>query len=77
MALFDILRNPATGKLSHSKVWANVACAVSTYKFFMLPEPSVEIWATYLGIVGGYAVARAAVSVKRQEVEAGAVHDAG
>ena len=32
-------------------------------------DPSMEIWAVYLGIVGGYAVARSFVSVKRQEVE--------
>lgn len=70
MAILDILHNPATGKLSHSKVWANIACAAGTYKFVTLPEPSPEIWAVYLGIVGGYAVARAMVSVKRQEVDA-------
>ena len=70
MAILDILRNPATGKLSHSKVWANVACAAATYKFVVLPEPPTEVWAVYLGIVGGYAVARSWVSVKRQEVEA-------
>ncbi|EFV63676.1 hypothetical protein NMH_1424 [Neisseria meningitidis H44/76] len=35
----------------------------------MLPDPSAEIWAVYLGIVGGYAVTRSFVSVKRQEVE--------
>ncbi|OSI36096.1 hypothetical protein [Neisseria dumasiana] len=70
MALLDILKNPATGKVSHSKLWANVACAAGTYKFVVLPDPSPEIWAVYLGIVGGYAVARAMVSVKRQEVEA-------
>lgn len=68
MAILDILRNPATGKLSHSKVWANVACAAATYKFVVLPEPPTEVWAVYLGIVGGYAVARSWVSVKRQEV---------
>lgn len=55
--------------LSHSKLWANVACAAGTFKFVMLPDPSAEIWAVYLGIVGGYAVARSFVSVKRQEVE--------
>ncbi|EJU53111.1 hypothetical protein NMEN255_0954 [Neisseria meningitidis NM255] len=47
----------------------NVACAAGTVKFVMLPDPSAEIWAVYLGIVGGYAVARSLVSVKRQEVE--------
>ena len=69
MGIFDIFKNPATGKVSHSKLWANVACAAGTYKFLILPNPSVEVWAVYLGIVGGYAVARSFVSVKRQEVE--------
>lgn len=69
MALLDIIRNPATGKVSHSKLWANVACAVATYKFVVAPDAPSEIWAIYLGIVGGYAVARSFVSVKRQEVE--------
>lgn len=69
MGILDIFKNPATGKVSHSKLWANVACAAGTYKFLILPNPSVEVWAVYLGIVGGYAVARSFVSVKRQEVE--------
>ena len=69
MGILDIFKNPATGKVSHSKLWANVACAAGTYKFLILPDPSAEIWAVYLGIVGGYAVARSFVSVKRQEVE--------
>ncbi|ELK83440.1 hypothetical protein [Neisseria meningitidis] len=69
MRILDILKNPATGNVSHSKLWANVACAAGTFKFVMLPDPSAEIWAVYLGIVGGYAVARSFVSVKRQEVE--------
>ncbi|HHS0817045.1 TPA: hypothetical protein ACTC2N_002104, partial [Neisseria meningitidis] len=59
----------ATGNVSHSKLWANVACAAGTFKFVMSPDPSAEIWAVYLGIVGGYAVARSFVSIKRQEVE--------
>ena len=72
MGIFDIFKNPATGRVSHSKLWANVACAAGTYKFLILPDPSVEVWAVYLGIVGGYAVARSLVSVKRQEVETAA-----
>ncbi|MDO4879558.1 MAG: hypothetical protein Q3966_09775 [Neisseria sp.] len=67
--LGDIVRNPATGRVSHSKLWANIACAAGTVKFVMLPDPSPEVWAVYLGMVGGYAVARSLVSVKRQEVE--------
>lgn len=69
MAVLDIIRNPATGKVSHSKLWANAACAAATYKFIAAPDVSHEIWAIYLGIVGGYAVARSWVSVKRQEAE--------
>ncbi|MCV6744141.1 hypothetical protein OIG14_11160 [Neisseria meningitidis] len=69
MRILDIFKNPATGNVSHSKLWANVACAAGTFKFVVLPDPSAEIWAVYLGIVGGYAVARSFVSVKRQEVE--------
>ena len=69
MRIFDIFKNPATGGISHSKLWANIACAAGTFKFVMLTDPSAEIWAVYLGIVGGYAVARSLVSVKRQEIE--------
>ena len=69
MRILDIFKIPATGHVSHSKLWANIACAAGTVKFVMLPDPSAEIWAVYLGIVGGYAVARSLVSVKRQEVE--------
>ena len=69
MRIFDIFKNPATGGISHSKLWANVACAAGTVIFVILPDPSAEVWAVYLGIVGGYAVARSLVSVKRREVE--------
>ncbi|RPD86205.1 hypothetical protein EGK75_07420 [Neisseria weixii] len=69
MGLSDIIKNPATGKVSHSKLWANVACAAATYKFVAAPDAPSEIWAVYLGVVGGYAVARSYVSVKRQEAE--------
>ena len=41
MRIFDIFKNPATGNVSHSKLWANVACAAGTVKFVMLPDPSL------------------------------------
>lgn len=69
MGLLDIIKNPATGKVSHSKLWTNIACAAATYKFVIAPDAPSEIWAIYLGIIGGYGVARSYVSVKRQEVE--------
>ena len=74
-SLLDIFKNPQSGKFSHSKIWANVACAAATYKFVAAPDAPSEIWAIYLGIVGGYAVARSYVSVKRQEVGQEARHD--
>ena len=43
MRIFDIFKNPATGNVSHSKLWANVACAAGTFKFVTLPDPSAEI----------------------------------
>ena len=71
MSLLDVFKNPKTGKWSHSKIWANVACGAANYKFLMAQEVPSEIWLIYLGVVGGYAVARSLVSVKRQEVERG------
>lgn len=67
--LRDLWCNPITGGLSHSKLWANIASGVATYKFIMLPEPSYEIWLAYLGIVGGYAVARRFIAAKQQVAE--------
>lgn len=28
MRILDIFKNPVTGNVSHSKLWANVACAL-------------------------------------------------
>lgn len=69
MRIFDIFKNPSTGNLSHSKIWANIACLAGTYKFVTITNPSAEVWAVYLGIVGGYAIARSWVSIKRKESE--------
>ena len=43
MRILDIFKNPATGNVSHSKLWANIACAAGTVKFVMLPDPSAAI----------------------------------
>lgn len=57
--------NEATGAPSHTKIWASVACAVSTWKFVQIPEPSVDIWMAYLGLVGGYALGRRWIAAKQ------------
>lgn len=62
--LGGLITNPTTGKISHSKLWANVAAAAATYKFVLLPDLDADIWIAYLGLVGGYAVARKWLSTR-------------
>lgn len=57
--------NEATGAPSHTKIWASVACAAATWKFIHIPEPSVDIWMAYLGLVGGYALGRRWIAAKQ------------
>ena len=61
MKLSELITNPDTGRLSHTKLWANVACAASTAVFLKqgwAGTLTAEVWFVYLGVVGGYAVAR-------------------
>ena len=57
--------NEVTGAPSHTKIWASVACATATWKFIHIPEPSVDIWMAYLGLVGGYALGRRWIAAKQ------------
>lgn len=63
MKLKELITDEA-GKLSHSKIWANIAYAAGTVKFIMLPDPSSDVWMAYLGIVGGAAVASKLIQMK-------------
>lgn len=67
--LSGLITNPATGKISHSKLWANVAAGAATYKFIALPVLDADIWIAYLGLVGGYAVARKWLSTRTKETK--------
>lgn len=61
MKLSDLVTNPQTNRLSHTKLWANVACAASTAVFIkqgFAGTLSSDGWLVYLGVVGGYAVAQ-------------------
>ena len=62
--LGGLVNNVATGQLSHSKLWANVAAGAATYKFIVLPDLDADIWIAYLGIVGGYSVAMKWIAAK-------------
>ena len=66
MHIRDLFCNPETGNLSHSKLWANIACAAATYKFIVDPVP-YEVWFAYLGLVGGYAAARRWIAAKQDK----------
>ncbi|MCD4501107.1 hypothetical protein [Chromobacterium vaccinii] len=73
MGLADLIRNPATGRLSHSKMWANVACAVATGMFVYQGAAgslTADVWLIYLGVVGGYSAARSWIATKRDSKEA-------
>ncbi|UTH73959.1 hypothetical protein [Chromobacterium sp. IIBBL 290-4] len=76
MKLADLFTNPATGRLSHSKLWANVACAAATCMFVyqgMAGTLTAEVWLIYLGVVGGYSAARSWIAAKRGSKETGHV----
>lgn len=70
MRLSDLFTNPATGRLSHSKLWANVACAVATAMFIQqgwCGTLGADIWLAYLGLVGGYSAARSWIASQRSQ----------
>lgn len=68
MKLAELITNPDTGRLSHTKLWANVACAASTAVFLKqgwAGTLSTESWLVYLGVVGGYVVAQRWVASRK------------
>ncbi|WP_019102033.1 hypothetical protein [Chromobacterium haemolyticum] len=57
MRLSDLLPRPGGRRLSHSRLWANIACAAATLLFVvegLRGTLGADIWLIYLGIVGGY-----------------------
>ncbi|WP_288843432.1 hypothetical protein [uncultured Deefgea sp.] len=61
MKLSDLITDAQGEHLSHSKIWANVACAAATVVFIKqgwAGTLTADVWFVYLGVVGGYAVAR-------------------
>ncbi|PVX80037.1 hypothetical protein [Paraburkholderia unamae] len=56
MAILDLVKG-ADGKLSHAKLWPNVASATATAMFVfqgLTHQLTFDIWLVYLGCVGGY-----------------------
>lgn len=62
MSIKDMITN-SDGKLSHTKVWTNIAYAAATAKFIIEDAPP-DIWLIYLGVVGAHGLLSKAVSIK-------------
>jgi len=58
----DLVTNES-GKLSHTKVWTNIAYLAATVKFVIDSSPP-DIWLIYLGVVGAHGLLSKAVSIK-------------
>lgn len=71
--LRDLFADPATGRLSHTRLWSNVGSAVATVLFVKIGwtgELSAEVWAIYLAGVCGSAAISKALSLKYQAPQA-------
>lgn len=66
--LGGLVNNPTTGKISHSKLWANIAAGVMTWQFVSGDAPEWQWWA-YGGMVGGYGLAKRAIAAVQQVSE--------
>ena len=64
--LAGLVSNPATGEISHTKLWANVAACVMTVKFARMDVPPLDLWWAFGTMVGGYALIRRGISAAQQ-----------
>lgn len=67
--LGGLVSNPATGKISHTKLWANVAAASMTYKFSQTADAPEWLWWAYGALVGGYALIKRGIAAIPQVAE--------
>lgn len=61
--LGGLISNPATGQISHTKLWANIAAACMTWKFAQTPDAPEWLWWAYGAMVGGYALIKRGMAV--------------
>ena len=64
--LSGLISNPATGQISHTKLWANVAAGVMTWKFAAMPDAPEWAWWAYGAMVGGYALVKRGIAAVPQ-----------
>ena len=67
--LLGLIANPATGQISHTKLWANITAACMTYKFIQTPDAPEWLWWAYGGMVGGYALIKRGIAAVPQVAE--------
>lgn len=67
--LSGLIINPATGQLSHTKLWANIAAAAMTWKFICTADAPEWLWWAYGCMVGGYALIKRGIAAVPQIVE--------
>lgn len=58
--------NPATGQISHTKLWANIAAALMSFKFFQTTDAPEWLWWAYGMLVGGYALIKRGIAAVPQ-----------
>jgi len=67
MRLADLITDPGTGLMSHSKLWANVAYATATGAFGYMSyagTATADIWLIYLASIGASATLSKLLSLK-------------
>ena len=67
--LGGLVSNPATGQVSHTKLWANVAAAAMTYKFVAAADAPEWMWWAFGAMVGGYALIKRGIAAIPQVAE--------
>lgn len=65
----DLITDCATGQISHTKLWTNIAYLAATLAFLRLTlvsndPPNAEIWLIYLGVVGAHNLSSKLLSMK-------------
>ena len=64
--LSGLISNPATGQISHTKLWANIAAGCLTYKFIQTADAAEWLWWAYGSMVGGYALIKRGIAAVPQ-----------
>ena len=64
--LSGLISNPATGQISHTKLWANIAAGCLTYKFVQTADAAEWLWWAYGAMVGGYALIKRGIAAVPQ-----------